>query len=225
VVSLQDTRSEEARDGSSVPLFEPSKSAHAPKWLKRPAGVAFGFGGKLASFSAKGKGKVRIHQVVTDPLVSTTADRLHDILNNDRSTIESICRDRINNDNNNNNTDTWSIMGALFSEDQRKTILKQLGYDVNQPESEEKDTEEKEEGTILDNDKQDVEEEINTEDINTEISIPEDKDEAAISESVIIGNIEKAVDLCLSSNRMADALLLAAYAKNKSVWGRHRRHI
>jgi len=36
VVSLQDTRSEEARDTSSVPLFEPSKSAHAPKWLKRP---------------------------------------------------------------------------------------------------------------------------------------------------------------------------------------------
>ena len=46
---------EPAGSGSSLPEMarDPSSSqlAHAPKWLKRPVGASFGFGGKLARFS------------------------------------------------------------------------------------------------------------------------------------------------------------------------------
>ena len=52
-----------------------------PKWLKRPCGATFGFGGKLVSFDysadpAGGGGKksrVHISSVVTDPGLATNS--------------------------------------------------------------------------------------------------------------------------------------------------------
>ncbi|PRP76754.1 protein transport protein SEC31 isoform 1 [Planoprotostelium fungivorum] len=208
VVSLQDTRSNEARDDTSVSLFDRSKSAHAPKWLKRPAGVNFGFGGKLASFNRNDKSQVKLQQVVTDEGLVSSAEKVKELLSTGvNEEVEKLCKDKSKEQN-----DSWSIMAALFADNQRKRILENLGYTPKKN----KTVEEESADEIL----RDKEE---TSDEDSDISFPEDEEEAAICLAVITGDVEEAVDLCLSANRMADALLIAAYAKDQDVWNKAQK--
>lgn len=76
-----------------------SKIGRAPKWLRRPVGATFGFGGKLVSFDSKnhpvtssaagsapskknsgGSMQVKIHQVVEDAELVMASDRFHEVI-------------------------------------------------------------------------------------------------------------------------------------------------
>lgn len=52
----------------------------APKWLKRPGSVSFGFGGKLVSCSEKGQNKVIFSSVTSEPALVQSASAFSDAM-------------------------------------------------------------------------------------------------------------------------------------------------
>ena len=52
----------------------------APKWLKRPGSVSFGFGGKLVSCSQVGQNKVTLSTVTSEPALVQSASSFNDAM-------------------------------------------------------------------------------------------------------------------------------------------------
>ncbi len=52
----------------------------APKWLQRPGGVSFGFGGKLATCSKEGQNKVTISSVQAEPSLVRSANQFSEAM-------------------------------------------------------------------------------------------------------------------------------------------------
>ena len=52
----------------------------APKWLKRPGSVSFGFGGKLVSCSQEGQNKVTLSTVTSEPALVQSASSFNDAM-------------------------------------------------------------------------------------------------------------------------------------------------
>lgn len=147
VHSLQATRSPEetqAEAPSGADLFEqgnlnvqsfPAVSlSQAPKWTKRPAAAAFGFGGKLVSINAKNGAQVKISHVVTEPDVVERAVKLDVVSDSqaladfaiDRASgtgVPSTSTAEVQHEN-----DTWNMLKTLFNTDSREELVTLLGF-------------------------------------------------------------------------------------------------
>eukprot|EP01117_Protostelium_nocturnum_P002756 TRINITY_DN1366_c0_g1_i2.p1 TRINITY_DN1366_c0_g1~~TRINITY_DN1366_c0_g1_i2.p1 ORF type:complete len:1089 (+),score=273.69 TRINITY_DN1366_c0_g1_i2:269-3535(+) len=250
VVSLQDTRSEEARD---VPTFGEqfqSKSTHAPKWLKRPAGVCFGFGGKLAFFKNRnGKRIVKIAQIVTDPELVKKAAQLQQAFSEDVANLQTFCKEQAEFVGP-SDSQTWKILETYFHGDQRKKLIAHLGFnedsvakkaskymkelnlheepksteEVEKDQMENDDEETSEFEKMISSDKKGtkkVMQQSETEDILKKIEIVTGEGEAgSITECIITGRIEEAVNICIETKRWAAAFLLAYYSEEVNLWER-----
>eukprot|EP01118_Nematostelium_gracile_P009122 TRINITY_DN3055_c0_g1_i1.p1 TRINITY_DN3055_c0_g1~~TRINITY_DN3055_c0_g1_i1.p1 ORF type:complete len:479 (-),score=131.65 TRINITY_DN3055_c0_g1_i1:316-1752(-) len=132
VLSLQDVREE-----SIVPRSSENITQHAPKWLKRPAGATFGFGGKVYSFKkakANEPQKFRIVQSVTDKDILERADNLDKSLSSD--SLKAFCDAKIAESTDEEEIKTWNLLRVMFDGNQRKHILNYLGYDTEKVTSE-----------------------------------------------------------------------------------------
>ncbi|CAI2374987.1 unnamed protein product [Moneuplotes crassus] len=56
---------------ATTPKEESTDSSYAPKWLSRPIGARFGFGGKLVTFSQSSEEPIKLYQTQTAPEVNT----------------------------------------------------------------------------------------------------------------------------------------------------------
>lgn len=128
-------------DFGTVPL-------RAPKWYKRPAGVSFGFGGKLVSFhpsasaagSPAGASEVYVHNLVTeDSLVGRSSEFEAAIQNGERSLLRVLCDKKTQESESDEERETWGLLKVMFEVDgtARTQLLTHLGFDVP---IEEKDT-------------------------------------------------------------------------------------
>ena len=128
----------------------------APKWMKRPAGASFGFGGKLVSFGSDQPSVIKITTVdVSDEqsrspgaagsINSTTiegggvdADE-NDIdtefeaavKSNDEQQLKALCDARaqsIDPSVSSEDKETWAFMSILFSDDARRRMLEHLNF-------------------------------------------------------------------------------------------------
>jgi len=100
-----------------------------PKWLKRPAGAAFGFGGKLASFSSnpgEGARTVVVRTIITDQTFVDRAQRLEDALKS--NDCKPFCEEKINNSADEQEKAEWSLLKVLFGSNTRKQLLDHLGF-------------------------------------------------------------------------------------------------
>ncbi|GAA5940398.1 hypothetical protein JCM1841_004304 [Sporobolomyces salmonicolor] len=99
----------------------PTKSlSHAPKWLKRPASVAFGFGGKLvhihhdklaASPSGFGAPKVEIRKIRTTPSIVERAEALEAAATGQvEGGLAAFCDQRVEGDGG----ESWKLLKTLF---------------------------------------------------------------------------------------------------------------
>lgn len=104
-------------------------SKRAPKWLKRPAGATFGFGGQLCSFG-KGTGQVKITKVVTDTGLISKADSLETALSNQdyRTSLLSFCDQKLASAPPGMDQDTWNLLKLWFVEEPRSEMLKFIGF-------------------------------------------------------------------------------------------------
>ncbi|KAH8811803.1 hypothetical protein F5884DRAFT_783494 [Xylogone sp. PMI_703] len=105
----------------------------APKWLERPVGASFGFGGKLVSFGliqgASGKprsSKIQITPFSVDSEVGTATEAFEKALQD--GNIKSICESHISDAQTEEEKADWQVIEALITENPRKSITGYLGF-------------------------------------------------------------------------------------------------
>ncbi|XP_077974070.1 protein transport protein Sec31A-like isoform X2 [Styela clava] len=226
----------------SMPLKKP------PKWICKPCGSTFSFGGKLVTFESTKPSNneeqqvvrrtVTIHQVVTENDFITRSEELQTALSSTQ--YADYCQKKLESAGSVFEEDLWSFMKAKFESEPRKQFLHLLGYDVNKirakitsligAEEEEKlatkmddlstsidsaDTSQSGEGAeafeLIAANKSAESIKSTTESPMKPLVIPSgDTDpDSLISQALLVGDYESAVNLCLRENRMADAIVLA----------------
>nr|KYP67966.1 Protein transport protein SEC31 [Cajanus cajan] len=219
IYNIKGCRQSEENDFGAAPL-------RAPKWYKRPAGVSFGFGGKLVSYNPKasaagspsGASEVYVHNLVTEHgLVSRSSEFETAIQNGERSLLRVLCDKKSQESESEEERETWGFLKVMFEDDgtARTKLLSHLGFNVP---SEAKDTVNDDlsqevnalglEDTTVDNNVQD--------DVEAEESGDPSFDDS-VQHALVVGDYKGAVMQCISANKWADALVIA-HVGNASLW-------
>ncbi|XP_054438314.1 protein transport protein Sec31A isoform X5 [Pteronotus mesoamericanus] len=220
-----------------LPLKKP------PKWIRRPIGASFSFGGKLVTFenvkmqSQQGAEQQQQHvfisQVVTEKEFLRRSDQLQQVMQSQG--FVNYCQKKIDASQSEFEKNVWSFLKVNFEDDSRGKYLELLGYrkedlgkkialalnKVDGPDVALKDSDQVAQSDGEENPaagEQLLGEHIKEEKQEIEflpsagglfnISINGDID-GLITQALLTGNFESAVDLCLHDNRMADAIILA----------------
>ncbi|XP_063466365.1 protein transport protein Sec31A isoform X22 [Symphalangus syndactylus] len=209
-----------------LPLKKP------PKWIRRPVGASFSFGGKLVTFenvrmpSHQGAEQqqqqhhVFISQVVTEKEFLSRSDQLQQAVQSQG--FINYCQKKIDASLTEFEKNVWSFLKVNFEDDSRGKYLELLGYrkedlgkkalkdsdQVAQSDGEESPA--AEEQLLGEHIKEEKEESefLPSSGGTFNISVSGDID-GLITQALLTGNFESAVDLCLHDNRMADAIILA----------------
>ncbi|XP_046313630.1 protein transport protein Sec31A isoform X20 [Marmota monax] len=222
-----------------LPLKKP------PRWIRRPVGASFSFGGKLVTFenvkvqSQQGAEQqqqqqhVFISQVVTEKEFLNRSDQLQQVMQSQG--FISYCQKKIDASQTEFEKNVWSFLKVNFEDDSRGKYLELLGYRkddlgkkialaLNKVDGSNVALKDSDQVTQSDGEENPAaEEQVLGEHIKEEkheyeflpssggtfnISISGDID-GLITQALLTGNFESAVDLCLHDNRMADAIILA----------------
>ncbi|XP_010627216.1 protein transport protein Sec31A isoform X10 [Fukomys damarensis] len=222
-----------------LPLKKP------PKWIRRPVGASFSFGGKLVTFEgvktqpSQGAEQQQQHhhvfisQVVTEKEFLSRSDQLQQVVQSQG--FISYCQKKIDASQTEFEKNVWSFLKVNFEDDSRGKYLELLGFrkedlgkkialalnkvdgsnvalrdsdQVAQSDGEESSAaEEQLLGECIKEEKQESEF-LPSAGGTFNISVNGDID-GLITQALLTGNFESAVDLCLHDNRMADAIILA----------------
>ncbi|XP_067254474.1 protein transport protein Sec31A isoform X6 [Chanodichthys erythropterus] len=224
-----------------------------PKWIRRPVGASFAFGGKLVTLDNKPPAQqpqqtsahvVHVSQVVTETDFIDRSNQLQATLN--AGNFLEYCQTKIEAAQNEFEKTIWSFLKVNFEEDARGKYLELLGYkkeelalkiasalegncksdvaDVANVVEENSLVEEEAEPPAtdtpdLDEIPVDDEEPVIEETSNIEVTpaltsddidlkVNQDID-GLITQALLTGDYEAAVNLCLHDNRMADGIILA----------------
>ncbi|NXP51040.1 SC31A protein, partial [Heliornis fulica] len=225
-----------------LPLRKP------PKWIRRPVGASFSFGGKLVTFEntrpqvqpgmeqQQQRQHVYVSQVVTEKELLARSSQLQEAVHSEA--FVTYCQKKMDMAQTDFEKNVWAFLKVNFEEDSRVKYLELLGYrkdDLRKKvalllpflhsifsllkvpaESDETVPSEGDEGQAVE--EQLSEERVKdhkqeTEDLRSakktfNISVSGDVD-GLITQALLTGNFENAVELCLHDNRMADAIILA----------------
>ncbi|XP_065592730.1 protein transport protein Sec31A isoform X8 [Cyrtonyx montezumae] len=228
-----------------LPLKKP------PKWIRRPVGASFSFGGKLVTFeNAKPQQQpgieqqqqhhyVYVSQVVTEREFLARSTQLQEAVQSEG--FVSYCQKKIDMAQADFEKNVWAFLKVNFEEDSRAKYLELLGYrkddlrnkitsalNLNKEccadgelgeapaESDVPLLNEGDEGQAAEEyflgerakDNKQEAEDLGSARETFNISVSGDVD-GLITQALLTGNFESAVDLCLHDNRMADAIILA----------------
>ncbi|XP_048419476.1 protein transport protein Sec31A [Stegostoma tigrinum] len=223
-----------------LPLKKP------PKWIRRPVGASFAFGGKLITFSNSKATPPQIQQPVARQVfvsVVTTETEFLRRSNELQTALRSeafvqYCQSKINTAPTDFEKNIWNFLKVNFEQDPRTKYLNLLGYSkegldkqiasalgnsvrLKSPELEANERVQKTPG--VSSQSSSSEESVAAGDASTtsdffdnipgerplfEIPVTGDT-EGLISQALLIGNFEGAVELCLKDDHFADAIILA----------------
>ncbi|KAM3913240.1 protein transport protein Sec31B isoform 2-T2 [Leptodactylus fuscus] len=215
-----------------------------PRWIRRPVGVSFAFGGKLVTFDSPKAAvqqsqettprQVYISQVTTEKEFLMRSSELQTALLS--GNLLGFCQSKVQNSSNAFDKSIWNFLKVNFEQDAREKFLKLLGY--NKEELDKKisialgdswpNKNSPSEGEDLVQSIQSVSSQasssftghtvsssssmefFNLPPQETKFDIPITSDiDGLISQALLLGNFEAAVDLCLKDGRYADAIILA----------------
>ncbi|XP_029659389.1 protein transport protein Sec31A isoform X1 [Formica exsecta] len=124
---------------STVQIGTTAVLTKAPKWLKRPFGASFGFGGKLVIFenqpvdlaSRKGDSnrKVIIAQIITQPNLIQRSNKLKATLETEQ--YSDFCKEKMEKSPDEHTKKIWCCVRAYFDDNVTKSILELLGYNID----------------------------------------------------------------------------------------------
>lgn len=194
-----------------LPLKKP------PKWIRRPVGASFSFGGKLVTFenvkpqAQQGTDQqqqlVFISQVVTEKEFLSRSDQLQQAVQSQG--FVAYCQKKIDASQTDFEKNVWSFLKVNFEDDSRGKYLELLGYRKEDLGKKIALALNKVDGPALHTKEEREESEFLPSAGGTfNISVSGDID-GLITQALLTGNFESAVDLCLHDNRMADAIILA----------------
>lgn len=236
---------------SFQPQGETFSLPQAPKWLKRPAGVAFGFGGKLVTFGTEevaGKpkvSKVKIQKFAVESSVNTATEAFEKAVSEGK--LQELCQTRATDAKTDAEKEEWESLAILFEKDPKKKFIKHLGFKegeltpLTSPTASRVD--ELKADTLSNGDSAKhkrlssffTDSTPDSEHFLADLaSIPStrgartnnpfsifqgDESEADkdITRAVTLGEFDKAVDICLSEDRMSDAFMLAISGGEKCI--------
>ncbi len=105
----------------------------APKWLERPAGASFGFGGKLVSFGLlpivpgqHRSSKIQITNYSVDSDMGSATEAFEQALV--AGDISGICKSHIEQSKNEDEKADWEVIQTLIAENPRKGVTEYLGF-------------------------------------------------------------------------------------------------
>ncbi|KAI1269436.1 WD40 repeat-like protein [Xylariaceae sp. FL1019] len=213
----------------------------APRWLERPMGVSFGFGGKLIIFNQtstqpgqKRSSKLQISQFTVDSDIGAATEKFEEALKS--GNINAICESHMEEASTDEEKADWRVMETLLSENPRKQIVEYLG--LNEEETSDGATAEKTEEeekpknlapevkghkkriSMFFADGPDGEDEDFLANLSATKGAKTDNPfqllgesdspvEKKITKALMVGNFEKATEICLEEGRMADAFIIA----------------
>lgn len=105
-----------------------------PKWLRRPVGTSFGFGGKLVTFDSTSR-RVSIRTLPTEPAFARRADELeHVMADGTMETFMAFCDTRATATDegkavNETDREMWKFLKVLLESGAREQVLEYLGFD------------------------------------------------------------------------------------------------
>ncbi|KAJ3370710.1 protein transport protein S31 [Kappamyces sp. JEL0680] len=199
---------------------------HPPKWLRRPVGAVWGFGGNIATFDAAHGSVVTVKPVPISEEIAFRAEQLDYILKeNNPDTSAQYCDYMATSDfvHSEQERDSWKFLKRLFSPSSREDMTDFTGYDQSFAADESLSRLVKKlhihplaapNGHIAD-EHHDAEPQKTSEPAAPfsfySAKHTEDTDtDAIITKAVVVGDFELAVSVCLGAGRYADALALAS---------------
>lgn len=204
------------------------RTPRGPAWLRRPAGASFGFGGKLASFKA-GATSMKVTTVVENRKLIEKCERFEQAL---ASTDKvELCASKASVAASPDDKRVWDFMRLIFEPNAREQLLACLGYDVEEvaakhleatatasppePPTPERETDVRGAADVFGAGNSFI--------AGTPPAPPppppppapegpaeETEHDAFVKRALLVGNFEAAVESCLASRQLADALLLAS---------------
>jgi len=116
--------------GATFTLLKP------PKWLQRPCGASFGFGGKIVKYGLAdpesthtGKSTIHISCFEVDPEVGKATQKFEKALSED--SLESICDTEIAETRTDDEKADWKVIRTLISNNPRKELIDYLGFSAD----------------------------------------------------------------------------------------------
>eukprot|EP00602_Paraphysomonas_sp_CaronLab_P004721 CAMPEP_0185020746 /NCGR_PEP_ID=MMETSP1103-20130426/3384_1 /TAXON_ID=36769 /ORGANISM="Paraphysomonas bandaiensis, Strain Caron Lab Isolate" /LENGTH=1052 /DNA_ID=CAMNT_0027551833 /DNA_START=113 /DNA_END=3271 /DNA_ORIENTATION=+ len=221
-----------------------SKLGRAPKWLRKPTGATFGFGGKLASFNNQpgasdqkkpqgqttGSVKVKIHQVIENTELVDACDQFHNALATED--FNGFCRAKTESARTEQDKRVWGLMRVIcFESNAREELLTHLGFNSQEiariaEEYVTTMTERRSEGNdgvpIAELEGLSLDASEETKQSAAEVLAATKRGEEAehmIRKALVVGNFAAAVDCCLEAGLMTEALLLAQCG-DSSLWAK-----
>lgn len=211
---------------------------NAPKWMERPTGVSFGFGGKLVRFgadTATRKSKVTIETFAVDSAITEASEKFEEALKG--GDLAGICESKIDNASTDEEKADWQVIETLNAGKSRKKLREYLGFSDEADVLSEKTSElnvngekkeasgDKDDSSFFD---KDADEDNFLADLaatkgaktNEPFHILGGQDteaDKAITSALVLGNFESALDVCLKDGRMADAFMIAICGGQKCI--------
>jgi protein transport protein SEC31 len=202
-----------------------------PKWLKRRAGVAFGFGGKLVRFGIHdSKSKVTISTFAADSDISQASEDFDKALEKDDLT--SFCESKIAKASTDEEKADWTVIETLTSDNPRTKLVEYLGFADTldeQPVEATKDNQtngDTDEGaSFFDNATDEgnflsdlaASKGAKTNNPFQVYTGSESEADTKITRALMLGNFDAALDVCLKENRLSDAFMIAICGGEKCV--------
>jgi protein transport protein SEC31 len=209
----------------------------APKWAARPVSVSFGFGGKIVRLSqdASKKSKISIESFEAESAVGEAAAKFEEKLKS--GDLAGICESKIQEAKTDEEKADWQVIETLNTGKSRKKLLEYIGF--NDEDSELANATEK-----LGINGEVGKAETNGEDddffgsagdddsflanlaatkgakTNNPFKIYTDSESEAdksITRALMLGQFEKALDICLKEDRMSDAFMIAVCGGQKCI--------
>ncbi|KAF6719316.1 Protein transport protein Sec31A [Oryzias melastigma] len=217
-----------------------------PKWVRRPVGASFAFGGKLITFENPKQPLVQSPQPVPRQVFMSQVTTETEFLQRSRElqaalqsgSFNTYCQSKIQSAKSDTEQDIWKFLLVNFEDEARVKFLKLLGFSKDELERkiskclgkncqpnglgvDAKDLAEKMQRLSTERSEEGAESRTSgsvspadffshtpKETPNFQIPVSCDSD-GLISQALLVGNFEGAVELCLNDGRYAEAILLS----------------
>jgi protein transport protein SEC31 len=218
-----------AQTEPQVASFSLSK---APKWMERPTGASFAFGGKVVKFSTISDGttgrksKISITSFAVDEDIGSMTEAFAQAMS--AKDLKKVCETRIAQATLESEKTDWKVIETLIADNPRRELINYIGIskldegdskgnDTEQSLTEQRDSSSKASDSFFDNglDGDNFLSEIaSTKGAKTNnpfeiFSESESEAEKRITKALLLGQFEKAMEICLEENRMSDAFMIA----------------
>ena len=213
----------------------------APKWLQRPCGASFGFGGKVVSFKGNAsetsrRSVIRISSFAIDDGIASSTEAFEAALKENK--ISSICENKISEATFDAEKADWKVIKTLTSKSPRKDLVDYLGYSNQNDEAADgvsklsRNGLKDEESQVLEQPSASHSNRLSaffdssaegdsflselaaTKGAKTNnpfqlYSGSESESDRRITRALLLGEFDKALDVCLQEDRLSDAFMIA----------------